>query len=100
MPDTVQSAENPGTSERRLRPRKQLLFPWIQLGADNGGIILDISESGLAMQAVRSLADGELPAMRFQLSESQTWIETRGRIAWISASKNTAGVEFVGLPEE
>jgi hypothetical protein len=38
----------------------------------------DISESGLAMRAARSLADGELQAMRFQLSESQTWIETRG----------------------
>ena len=100
MPDTVQSAENPGTVERRLHPRKKLLFPWIKLGADNGGIILDISESGLAMQAVRSLADGELPAIRFQLSESQNWIETPGRIAWINASKHTAGVEFVGLPEE
>ena len=100
MPDTVQSAENPGTLERRLHPRKQLLFPWIKLGIDNGGIILNISESGLAMQAVRSLADGELPAMRFQLSESQNWIETPGRIAWIDASKHMAGVEFVGLPEE
>ena len=100
MPDTIQSAENPGTPERRLHPRKQLSIPWIKLGVDNGGIILDISEGGLAMQAVRSLADGELPAMRFQLSESQTWIETPGRIAWIGASKHTAGVEFVGLPEE
>jgi hypothetical protein len=99
MPDG-QSAENPGTSERRLHPRKQLLFPWIQWGANNGGIILDISESGLAMRPVRSLADGESSAMRFQLSESETLIETRGRIAWISASKKTAGVEFVGLPEE
>jgi cell division protein FtsN len=100
MPDTIQSAQNPGTPERRLHPRKQLLFPWIKLGVDNGGIILDISEGGLAMQAVRSLADGELPVMRFQLSESQTWIETPGRIAWIGASKHTAGVEFVGLSEE
>jgi SPOR domain/PilZ domain len=100
VPDTVQSAENPGTLERRLHPRKQLLFPWIKVGIDNGGIILNISESGLAIQAVRSLADGELPAMRFQLSESQNWIETPGRIAWIDASKHMAGVEFVGLPEE
>jgi cell division protein FtsN len=100
MPDTVQSPENPGTLERRLHPRKQLLFPWIKLGADNGGLILDISEGGLGIQAVRSLADGEFPAMHFQLSESQTSIETRGRISWIGASKHRAGVEFIGLPEE
>ena len=100
MSDTVQSAENPGASERRLHPRKQLWFPSIELGDVHGGIILDISESGLAMRAVRSLEDGQLTAMRFQLSESQAWIETRGRIAWIGVSKKTAGVEFVGLPEE
>jgi septal ring-binding cell division protein DamX len=99
MPDTLQSSGN-RTSERRLYPRKQLWFPWIRVGADNGGIILDISESGLAMQGVRSLAEGQLPAMRFQLSESRTWIETRGRIAWINASKKTVGVEFVDLPDE
>jgi hypothetical protein len=100
MPDTVQSCKNPRTSERRNHPRKQLWFPCIQLGDDNGGIILDISESGLAMQAVRSLAGDQLTAISFQLSESQTWIETRGRIAWISVSEKMAGVEFIGLPEE
>jgi hypothetical protein len=70
MPDTVQSSKNPRTPERRLRPRKQLWFPCIQLGAANGGIILDISESGLAMRAARSVADDQLLAIRFQLSES------------------------------
>lgn len=100
MPDTIRSAENPRTSERRLHRRQHALFSCVQLEDDNGGIILDISEGGLAMQAVRSLADGQLPTMRFEFSESQPWIETRGRIAWISASKNTIGMEFVGLPEK
>jgi hypothetical protein len=100
MPRTVEPAENAKARERRLHRRKQLLFPWIKLGEDNAGIILDISENGLAMQAVKSLADVELLSIRFQLSESQSWVETRGRIAWVNASKHTAGVEFVGLPGE
>jgi cell division protein FtsN len=99
MPDRVQSAVNPGSLERRLHPRKQLLFPWIQLGANNGGIILDIGESGLAIQSVEKLYGGELPAMRFQPPGSPAWIETQGRIAWTDGSKNTAGVEFIGLPD-
>jgi len=41
-----------------------------------------------------------VPQIRFQLSESRPWIETRGRIAWIGASKKTAGVEFIELLEE
>jgi cell division septation protein DedD len=100
MPDAIQSAEPAGTSERRLHPRKPLWFPRIQLGDQNGGIILNISERGLAMMVVRSLADNPLRQMRFQLSETSAWLETQGRIAWISSSKTTAGVEFVDLPNE
>jgi len=72
----------------------------MQLEDDNGGIILNISESGLAMHTVRSLTADVLPGMRFQFSRSQNWIEARGRIAWISASKKMAGVAFVDLPDE
>ena len=100
MPDAVQSAEPTGTSERRLHPRKPLWFPRIQLGDQNGGIILNISERGLAMMVVRSLADDPLRQMRFQLSDTSAWVETQGRIAWVSGSKTTAGVEFVDLPDE
>src|SRR5271155_1723755 len=100
MSGTVQSAENPGASERRLHPRQQLWFPRIQLSDHNGGIVLNISEHGLAMMVVRSLADDPLRQMHFQLSESSAWVDTRGRIAWVSASKTTACVEFVDLPDE
>jgi len=100
MPDAVQSAEPPGTSERRLHPRKPLWFPRIQLGDQNGGIILNISERGLAMMVVHSLADDPLRQIRFQLSDTSAWVETQGRIAWVSGSKTTAGVEFVDLPDE
>jgi hypothetical protein len=67
---------------------------------DNGGIVLDISEQGLAMQAVKSLEDDTYTQLRFQLSQSNHWVETLARIAWISASKQTAGVEFIDLSYE
>lgn len=49
------------------------------------------------MQTVKSLGDDAYTKLRFQLSQSNDWVETRGRIAWISASKQTAGVEFIDL---
>jgi hypothetical protein len=52
------------------------------------------------VQAVGTLIDGQLPQIRFQLSECANWIETSGRIAWTSESKKVAGLEFVGLPEQ
>jgi SPOR domain/PilZ domain len=72
----------------------------MELKDDNGGIVLDISEHGLAMQAVKRLGNDAYAQLRFQLSQSNYWIETQGRIAWISASKQTAGVEFIDLSYE
>lgn len=99
MSEIAQSAENAKTSERRVHPRKHLSFLHIQLGNDNGGAALDISEGGLGIEPVKSLIYGQLPRMRFQLSESQAWIETRGRVVWMNPSRKRAGVEFVDLPE-
>jgi cell division septation protein DedD len=100
MADIFQSVGDPRTSERRRSPRQRVSFACIQLDDANGGLVLDISERGLSVQAVASLTDEELPLMRFQLTPSLPWIETRGRIAWIGASTNTAGLEFIGLPDE
>ena len=99
MPDTFQHVANLQASERRFHPRQQVLYSLIELEDDNGGIILNISESGLAMAAVRSLTTDPLD-MRFQLSQSSVWIKAQGRIAWTNASRQTAGVQFLGLPYE
>jgi cell division septation protein DedD len=86
--------------DRRLHPRQSVLLSCIQLEDDNGGIVLNVCEKGLAMQVVRSLGDNRFPKLRFQLSLSNTWIEARGRIAWLSNSRNTAGVELVEITDE
>jgi hypothetical protein len=92
---------SPEISDRRLHSRQQVRsLAYIELGEGNGGIVLNISEGGLAVQAVMGLLQDHLPNMRFQFSQSKNWLETSGRIAWTSESKKTAGVEFVFLPEE
>ena len=95
---TLQFSTN--TSERRTHGRQKVLLSCVKLGDDNGGILLNISLGGLALQAAEELIDEELATIRFQLSQSETWIEAKGRIAWRGDSKRTAGVEFIDLPEE
>jgi TonB family protein len=91
----------PRDSDRRLYSRQPVMsLAYIELGEGNGGIVLNVSEGGLAVQAVMSLLDDDLPQLRFQFSQSKNWITTGGRIAWTSESKKMAGVEFVDLPEE
>lgn len=98
MSDTFQASENLPISERRVHSRQRILFSLAELGEDNGGIILNISEGGFALQSVLELVDDELPKMRIQFSQCPTWIETKGRVAWRSDSKKLAGVEFIDLP--
>ncbi len=73
---------------------------YVELDEGNGGIILNISEGGLSVQAVTGLMDDFLPGVRFQLSETESWIETNARITWTSQSRKLAGLEFIGLSEE
>jgi SPOR domain/PilZ domain len=100
MSNTFLPVESLRTPERRSHPRQKVLFSCAELSDGNGGTVLNITERGLALQTVRSLSDKRLRRVRFQFSRSQAWVETQGRIAWIDASKSTAGLEFVNLPDE
>src|ERR1700741_1552932 len=72
----------------------------LDIGADNGGIVLNISESGLAVHAVSVLPPAPTVDLRLQLHKSCKRLETRAKVAWISETKKEAGVEFIDLPEE
>jgi len=99
MPDTQHAAGDARSDERRLYPRRRVPFSWVQLAEDNGGIVVDVSERGLSVQAVRSLTDGEVPNIRVQIGKDQPCIETRARVAWVNPSNNAAGLEFVELAD-
>ena len=89
------------TVERRGRPRRRVLSSCVQLKDCNGGTILNISQTGLALQAVAELLQNKgLQKLRFQFSRSQPWIETTARITWRSDSNRIVGVEFIDLPDD
>jgi TonB family protein len=87
--------------ERRSRPRLHLpSLAYVELGDGNGGIILNLSESGLAVQAAMSFADDAFPLVRFQLAPSKDWIEAGAKIVWRGDTRKLAGLQFVDLPSE
>jgi TonB family protein len=73
---------------------------YIELGPDNGGILLNMSEGGLAVQSAMVLRLGDLPPARFQLPGSRAWIDARVRVLRLSESQKEAAVEFVQISEE
>src|SRR5207245_6002653 len=74
---------------------------YIELGADNGGVLLNIGEGGLAVNAAMPLSMVDVPTIRIQCTGSQAdWIEVSGQLAWIGESKKEAGIRFIKLTEE
>jgi hypothetical protein len=100
MSHTSQFAVQESPSDRRSYGRERVLFSCAQLGDGNGGIILNISEGGVALRVVAELAEEYLPKMRFQFSHPSPWVEASGRVAWLSESRKTVGVEFTQLTDE
>jgi TonB family protein len=90
-----------GFHERRIHARRQTnSLAYVDLGEDNGGLVLNMSEGGMAVHAAVMLADDHLPKIRFQLPQSQDWIESAAQVTWTGDSRKNAGIEFVGLAED
>jgi TonB family protein len=73
---------------------------YVELGAGNGGILLNISEGGLALQSALTLTSDNLPEIKFQLPAQSDWIHSAARIAWLSGSRKEAGIQFIDLPAQ
>ena len=94
-------AESSPAKNRRFYSRREVRsLAYIDLGRDNGGIVLNLSEGGIAIHSATSINDRRLPHIRFQVPQSTGWVEARGEVAWTSESKMQAGIQLVGLTDE
>lgn len=83
---------------RRRYPRQTLgSLAYVKLDQANGGIIRDLTESGMAIQAVGRLQAGQELDLRFDLISPKVRVDARGRVAWADVS-GQAGIEFMGVP--
>jgi TonB family protein len=86
---------NRAHARRRIPP-----VSYVELGQENGGILLNLSEGGLAMRSALPLASREFTGIRFQAPASHAWLTASGRIVWLSDSKKEGGIQFTELPGE
>jgi hypothetical protein len=87
------------TRDRRNYSRQITALNYINLDEGNGGILLNVSEDGLAFTAAEPLSGEFVPRLRFQLADKTEWIEASGRIVWLNDSKKGAGVQFVQISD-
>jgi protein TonB len=89
-----------GDSERRIRSRwKPASLLYVELDGSNGGVVLNISESGLAMHAAQCVPQESISRLRFKLPLSRQEIVASGQVAWKGETRKELGVRFLDLPE-
>ena len=97
MMSSVATATTP--LRRRGHPRFPLrALTYVRLEDDNGGVIRDLTQSGIALQSVAPLHQGEELTLRFDLFFPRVRIEASGRVAWAD-NGGQAGICFTGLSE-
>src|SRR6266853_1175348 len=92
---------SPQLCERRIHRRCQIRpCSYIELGRDNGGMLLNIGEGGFAIATAECVTGDGFPSIRIQFTGSMDLIDVSGQVAWINESKREAGIRFVNLKEE
>jgi TonB family protein len=100
MPRETQSERVRRMTNGRVQPRVKVhSLAYVELGDGNAGLILNISETGIAVQAVQMLVSNHLPKMQFRLPKTETLIEVSGDVVWQIRSKKEAGIKFTGLAD-
>src|SRR5271170_2061041 len=99
FPDITQNLQE--HVDRRAHSRHRIrALAYVELGENNGGIVLNISEGGFAVRAAEAIREDSLSRLRFQMQNATQPLEMSGNIAWTSDSRKEAGVRFVDLREE
>src|SRR5205807_3727784 len=92
-------AGNEITPDRRHSLRQKVNTPaFASFDGVTGGVILDLSEEGLAMHTAVPLEPHRHLSLHLSLSEA-TQLDTTGYVAWADAL-GRGGVRFTDLPEE
>ena len=101
MPETPQNSGNKHPEkDRRLHARQRIhSLSYVKIGEGNGGIVLNISEGGISVQAAGVLDDSEILPLWLEIPKLRERVEVKGEIAWLSPSRKEAGLRFVDLPE-
>ena len=83
---------------RRLSLRQPVhALAYVNLSRGNGGVVLDLSETGAALHAVKPLGrELEPVGLEFHLLETSARVQAKGEVVWAEQSGKT-GIRFVEI---
>jgi PilZ domain len=83
--------------EARLRHRHGVrTLTYVTLDQGNGGILLNVTRNGVAVQTVAAVRLGQQLQVRFELFAPRVRVNARGEVMW-STSSGRCGIRFLDL---
>ena len=91
------TAKKAAGSERRRHRRREIvdrqIVP-IQLGANNGGLVVDLSAGGAAVVSVAPLERSSSSSFALNFAETNSHVEGTGVFVWVDSTGLNAGLRF------
>jgi TonB family protein len=91
----------PEGEDRRSALRQRLgSITYLDLGANNGGFLIDVGEGGIQFQVANPLVSDGTFHIKFKLSKTRDAIEALAQVAWLDGSGKYGGLQFHDLDEQ
>jgi hypothetical protein len=71
----------------------------VNLDNKDAGLMVDIGEAGMAVQALARIKLGASTCVQFELPGTATRFEASGSVAWVDTISGRAGIRFQNLPD-
>lgn len=95
---TIEGLPKVKIPRRAARLRVESLM-YLDLGPENGGFPINISEEGMAFQGIRPLQKDEEICIAIKLDGINEPVTAIARIVWLTESRKAGALQFVDLPE-
>src|SRR5437899_7008940 len=97
---SVSSVSTSAQSRRRFHARRRMEgLIYVDLGPDNGAILIDLGEGGLAFQSVVPVSLDQAVLLKFKVPGEGEPVEGYAEVAWLNESGKGGGLRFVELTE-
>jgi len=99
---TLRETGTRAADERRAAARRNVMdrrLVTVNLDNTDAGLMVDLSEKGMAVQALARIKPGANTSLQFELPDTANRIEARGTVVWVDAASGRAGIRFESLSE-
>lgn len=72
---------------------------YVDLGLENGGFPINLSEGGMAFHGVRAMRKDQPLQIKFTLPGLRTPVESAAQIVWLNQLAKGGGLQFIDMPE-